>query len=169
MKNIELRNLKISDVKKLYEIILNPNFIHIVLPKSFESYRRYYSKKLSKRKQGLEFHYAIILNNEFVGTGGIKINEERPYICEIAYIVDERYWNKGIATIVVKQLEQICFKKLKLTKLEIWTNPKNVGSNKVAVKLGFEKEGLLKKRVRERDNKLHDVKIYFKIKDGGGN
>lgn len=165
MGNIQLRSFKKTDIKEFYEIIINPNFIHIVLPKSFESFERYFNKKLEKEKDKLEYNYAVIFNNELIGAGAIKINEERPYIGELTCSISEQFWGKGIATEIVKKLEEISFNKLHLTKTEIWMCTKNLASEKIAKKLGYKKEGLLKNKVKERHAELADVFIYSKINE----
>ncbi len=79
-----------------------------------------------------------------VGGCGIKIDQHRTFIGEIGYFLDEEYWGKGIVTKAVKILEKIGFQKLGLKRIEVLMDPRNIGSEKVAIKCGYKKEGTMK-------------------------
>ena len=103
-------------------------------------------------------------NKKVVGAIGVRINCNRKHIGEIGYFVDENYWGKGITTKAVKLIENVCFKKLKLTRIEIIMQPENIASVKVAIKNHYLKEGLLKKVVKGKDGKMKDCFLYAKVK-----
>ena len=164
MVNIKIRPQKVSDAKRFYDILNNDNFIYFGVDlKSVEDERKYLRKNAKKRKDNFEYNYAIILDKKVVGACGIKIDQHSPYIGEIGYFVDENHWGKGIATKSVELLEKIAFNKLKLKRTEILMNPKNTASEKVAIKHGYKKEGLMKKKVLVL-GKYHDALLYAKIK-----
>ena len=81
---------------------------------------------------------------------------------ELGYLVDENQWNKGIATKTVKLLEAYAKKEFKIKKLIAITHPKNIASQKVLKKNGFEKIKLLKK-YKLVNGKLEDRLLYSKI------
>lgn len=164
MLKIELRNLRFSDAKRIYEVISNPNFVYFVNPSSFEAYEKLLAKKIEKKKKGLEYNYAILYDGKVVGSIGIKINCHRPYNGEINYFIDEKFWGRGIATKAVCLAEEIAFQKLKLNRIEILMNPKNIASRKVAIKAGYKKEGVLHKAVKEAEGNFFDVLLYAKTK-----
>lgn len=95
---------------------------------------------------------------------GVKINFHRKYIGEIGYFIDETYWGQGIASQAVKLIENICFGKLKLTRLEILMEHKNKASEQVAIKNNYLKEGLLKKVLTGKDGSLKDAFLYAKTR-----
>ncbi|WP_346879678.1 GNAT family protein [Clostridium sp. UBA3061] len=76
----------------------------------------------------------------------------------------EFFFNRGIATEVVKMLENIAFNNLKLIRLEIRMDPRNKASERVAIKNNFKKEGLLKK-VMKFENNYYDNLLYAKINE----
>lgn len=165
MPQIRLRPQKVSDAQRFYDILNNDNFIYFgVKLKSVKEERDYLRKNAKKRKDNLEHNYTITLNNKVVGACGIKIDLHRPYIGEIGYFVDEKYWGKGIATRSVKLLEYIAFNKLKLKRTEILMNPKNIASVRIAEKNGYRREGLMKNKIFVLD-KYHDALMYAKVKD----
>lgn len=96
-----------------------------------------------------------------MGGCGIKINQHRPFIGEIGYFVDERYWGIGIAPKAVKLLEKKGFGKFKLKRIEILMDIRNSASERVAVKGGYKKEGTMRKAFR-RCGKFFDAHLYAK-------
>ena len=163
---IELRNQRVSDAKRFFEILNNPNFKYFhVCPKDVESEKEFLQQNAKKRKNNLEYNYAILFNGKLIGGCGIKINQHRTFIGEIGYFLDEAFWGKGIATKAVKILEKIGFQKLGLKRIEILMDPKNIASEKVAIKCGYKKEGTMKKSMKD-GNKFSDAHLYAKITGG---
>jgi len=161
---VELRNQRVSDAKRFFEILNNPNFKYFkVRPKDVKSERKFLIKNKEKRKNNFEYNYAILYNKKLIGGCGIKIDQHRKFIGEIGYFLDEAYWGRRITTRAVKILEKIGFKKLNLKRIEILMHPKNVASEKVAIKCGYKKEGKMKKAI-ESGGKLHDTNLYAKVR-----
>ncbi len=165
MPKIKLRPQKISDAKRFYEILNNPNFIYLIniRPESVLAEKKWLKGNAKRRKENTEWNYTIIYGEEAVGAIGVKINYHRKYVGEIGYFVDEKYWGKGIASQAVKLIEGVCFNKLKLKRIEVLMQPENIASEKVAIKNGYQKEGLMKKVVRGKDGKLKDCHLYGKV------
>ena len=163
MSKIQLRLHEIVDAKRFYEILSNPNFTHLnANPKSVEDEENWIKSAYKDLASGLQYNFTILYNEEVIGGAGIKINFNRKYIGEMGYFIDEKYWGKGIATEAVKLLEEKCFNELKLKRIEILMKPENKGSEKVAIKAGYSKEGLLKKALEGKDGEMHDAHIYAK-------
>ncbi|MDD2681070.1 MAG: GNAT family N-acetyltransferase [Patescibacteria group bacterium] len=163
MSKIEIRYQRLSDAKRFFEIINNPNFIYLdIRVKSIEDERLFLSKNKERRKSNFAYNYTITLNKKVVGSIGIKINQHRPYIGEIGYFIDEAYWGQGITTKAVKLVEEIGFKKLNLKRIEVIMDPKNKASEKVAIKNNYKKEGLMKKFII-KENSYQDALLYAKV------
>jgi len=159
---IELRYQQISDAKRFCEILNNPNFEYFpVRPESIRDEANFLRQNKQKRKERIEFNYSIILRNKVVGAIGIKIDQHRTYIGEIGCFVDERYWGKGIATKAVLLLERIAFQELGIKRIEILMVKKNISSQKVAIKAGYKKEGIARRKVN-LFGKYVDCYVYAK-------
>ncbi|MGM5482271.1 MAG: GNAT family N-acetyltransferase [Nanobdellota archaeon] len=162
---ISLRNQRVTDAKRFFQILNNPNFKFLrVCPDTVEEEKNFLRKNQEKRKNGFEYNYSIIFKEKVVGGCGLKINQHRKFIGEIGYFVDEEYWGFGIATEAVKILEQKGFNEFKLKRIEILMNPENSASEKVAINAGYKKEGRLKKTL-EDSGSLMDANLYAKTKD----
>ncbi len=164
MPKIKLRLQKISDAKRFYEILNNPNFVYFeARPESIADERKWLKGNAKRRKDNTGWNYTIIFNEKVVGAIGVKINFHRKFIGEIGYFIDEKYWGKGIASRAVKLVETICFNELKLSRIEVLMQPKNIASEKVAVKNGYVKEGRLRKVLKGRDGEMRDCYLYAKV------
>jgi ribosomal-protein-alanine N-acetyltransferase len=163
MSKITIRYQKVSDAERFFEILSNPHFIYFsAKPKSVEDEKKWLKNNPKRRKNNTEWNFTILYDNLIVGAVGIKINTHRKYIGEIGYFIDENYWQKGIATQAVKLIEKEAFNKLGLTRIEILMQPENKASEKVALKCGYIKEGLLKKALEGTDGKKKNALIYAK-------
>lgn len=164
MSHIKIRPQQIKDAKRFFEILTNPNFIFFgANPKSIEDEKKFLRLNAKKRKKNIEHNFTILLGKKIVGGCGIKINQDRKYIGEIGYFIDEEYWGKGFATQAAKLLEKIGFGKLNLSRIEILMVVKNKGSEKVAIKSGYKKEGRMRKALKDKKGKMWDCYLYAKI------
>ena len=160
---VTLRNQRVSDAKRFFQILSNPNFIYFpAKPKSIEDEEIFLRQNKQKRKNKTEFNYAIIYKKTLVGAIGIRIDQFRPYIGELGYFVDEKYWGKGIASEAVKLAEKIGFGKLGLKRIEIMMIKRNKASENVAAKCGYKKEGIVRKKLL-LSNQYCDGYLYAKV------
>ncbi|XP_057450251.1 uncharacterized protein LOC130741386 [Lotus japonicus] len=93
---------------------------------------------------------AICLDDRAVGFVHLSSYAEhdkcRIKSAELGYVLGSKYWGKGIATYVVKQVVKDVFSELPhLERLEALVDVENVGSLRVLEKAGFQREGVLKK------------------------
>ncbi len=164
MAKIEIRYPQVKDAPVLFNIVSNPNFIYFnPSAKSVADEIDWIKTRPEKRKQNQEYNYAILYNGQVVGGVGLKINQSREYIGEIGYVVDEKYWGKGIASRAVKLIEKERFKNRGLSRLEILMQPENKASERVAIKAGYLKEGLLRKYIKGKDGRMKDSWLYAKV------
>lgn len=162
---INIRLQRVSDAKRFFEILRNPNFRHFgAHPPSIKAEEKWLHGNVKRMKNNTEWNYTITQGRSIVGAIGVKINYHLKHVGEIGYFVDEAFWGQGIATQAIKLIEKICWKKLKLTRLEILMRPTNVSSEKVAIKNNYQREGLLHGLQREEDGTPIDFYLYAKIK-----
>jgi len=82
--------------------------------------------------------YAVEYNNELAG--GVGIHPQSDIFCknaELGYWIGKQYWNKGIASEVVKQIIPIAFDKFEITRLFARPFHTNIASQRVLKKNGF--------------------------------
>jgi ribosomal-protein-alanine N-acetyltransferase len=164
---VTIRPQRLTDARRFFEILNNENFLYFrVRPETIEEQKAFLRRNDQKRKENYEHNYAILLDGRLVGACGIKIDQHRPFIGEIGYFLDEECWGCGITTQAVKLLEQIGFSKLGLERIVIQMHPGNKASERVAVKCGYRKEGLMRKATKHPDGTFTDARLYAKTKTG---
>jgi ribosomal-protein-alanine N-acetyltransferase len=161
--NVEIRPQRVSDAKRYFEILSSPNFHYLpAKPKTLAEERCFLKLNSEKRRNGTEFNFSIIYNGRHVGAIGVRLDTFRPHIGEIGFFVDEQYWGRGITTEALKKLEKFIIEKTDITRIEIRMAKQNKASQRIAVKGGYKKEGILA-RMLFIEGKCFDCYLYAKI------
>jgi len=79
---------------------------------------------------------------------------------EIGYFVNRDDEGKGISSNALKMIIGFCFNELKMSKLFLRTTKSNLGSQRVAEKNGFEKEGFVKRDYKTASGEIVDLLYY---------
>ena len=161
--NVEIRPQRISDAKRYFEILSSTNFHYLpAKPKTLEEERCFLRLNAEKRRNGTELDFSILYNGRHVGAIGVRLDTFRPYIGEIGFFVDEQYWGRGITTEALKKLENFIIEKTDITRIEIRMAKQNKASQRVAVKGGYKKEGILAQMLFIED-KCFDCNLCSKM------
>lgn len=84
-----------------------------------------------------------------------------PYHLGVGYWLAKPFWGKGIMSKVLTWVCQYGFNQLDLVRIEAFVFKENLASCRVLEKVGFQKEGLLKKYVY-KDHEFLDCILYAK-------
>ena len=161
--NIELRKLLLSDAKPFFDILNHPEFHFFPVKAASIKEQRDRLREIKKQsKEGVKHTFAILLNSKVIGGTAITIDQQAPYRCSIGYFIDRKHWGKGIATKVTALLEDFIATNLDIVRIKMITAKGNIGCQKVAIKTGYKREGLMKKYLKIGD-KYHDCHLYAKI------
>lgn len=162
---ISIRYSRLKDASRFFAILSNPNFKYLsVSVKTLKDEEKWLRTCPNKRRKNIEWNYAILGAGRVIGAVGIKINRARPHIGEIGYFLAEEYWGRGITTRAVKLVEREAFTKLGISRLEIVMRPENLGSERVAIKNNYQKEGLLRKFDKDKQGKFRNFWLYAKVR-----
>jgi ribosomal-protein-alanine N-acetyltransferase len=116
-----------------------------------------------KIKRRLRWGIARKEDNKIIGNCGFHDIVKSYFRAEVGYILDKQYWRQGIMTEVLNTVIPFGFENMGLNRIEAQLYPENIASVKLAEKLGFEKEGILKEYEFIR-NKFYDVAVYSLLK-----
>jgi len=164
-KQVEIRPQRVTDAKDFYDILSDPKLHNFpVHPESVEIEKEFLRLNAEKRKKNLEYNFAVIYDKRLIGAVGVMVDQFRKYIGEIGYFLDSKYWGKGIAGEAVKLIEKFAFNRLKLKRLEILIETTNRASERVAIKCGYKKEGVLRGKLLNKGN-YFDGFLYAKVKE----
>jgi RimJ/RimL family protein N-acetyltransferase len=83
-------------------------------------------------------------DGELLGSVGLHAIDAASGRCSAGYWVTEGARRRGVATRALRLVCRLGFAELGLRRIELWIEPGNVGSVKVAESLGFVREGLLR-------------------------
>jgi len=164
MPEVKIRSQEISDAERFFEIMTHTDLEFIEIPvRTLEEEIYFLQMNEAKRKANFEYNYSIVFDGKLVGAGGLRIDQHRPWVGEIGYFIDKDYQKKGIASEAVRQIEKIGFEYLHLQRIVILMDIRNLASERVAQKCGYEKEGIMKK-VHRIGNDYFDCFLYAKTR-----
>lgn len=169
MNKITVRPIEKEDFTAFYNMIENNRQrLLMYFPKTsqsvfdLESAKKFTKLKVNQALAKEQFCFIITLkdNEKMIGTVMLKNIDWSVPKGELAYFIDKTYEGNGFTSQAVKWVTEFSFNDLEMEKLYIKFNPDNIGSKKVAIKNGFEKEGLLKGEFRTGQGKLSDVERF---------
>lgn len=110
----------------------------------------------------LEWH---IFSNERL-CGAIRLNHIEPEHgkASVGYFLGEKFQGSGLATASVRAVLQYAFERLELNRIELRCASDNVASQRVAERLGFSWEGLLR-QAEKIDGAYLDHFIYALLRE----
>ena len=97
------------------------------------------------------------------GIGIVEINETDNRV-EVGYVLNQKFWGRGIMSEALNEVLRYCFIELKVNRVEAIVRLENLASNKVLEKVGMVCEGVLRKSHKQK-GEYHDVKLYSILKD----
>ncbi|AWH84521.1 N-acetyltransferase [Flavobacterium album] len=112
------------------------------------------------RKENYYYYLRNLDTNALIGYVLVKNIDRKIAKCELAYFIDKDFEGKGIITKAVGNLIAFCFEELHMNKITICTSPVNYGSQRIALKHGFTKEGVLRQEFKNGQGVLEDIFYY---------
>lgn len=118
-----------------------------------------------KLKNKIFYPFGIYESEKLIGWISIKNIDWRILKGELGYYIDESSEGKGIISQSVNEVVKFAFDELEMEKIFIRTGPNNLGSQRVAIKNGFIKEGVLRNEFRKESGELIDTIYFGKLKN----
>ncbi|XMB85525.1 GNAT family protein [Mycoplasmatota bacterium WC44] len=161
-----LRDFEITDVEAMYEYLSDDRVAIPAGGKSVDSLDK--AKMTFERVSKRNDIWAIELKSKqkvigAIGAYNLTYNniKERHIGFELSY----NYWNKGYVTEACKSLITYLFEVEQMDRIAMSNYHFNKGSIRVAEKLGFVREGALRKEDRLSTGEIVDRIVYSIIKD----
>ncbi|QES94098.1 GNAT family N-acetyltransferase [Empedobacter brevis] len=147
------RELLDTDVERLFEIYSNADamkYRETAPMKTMEDSYKMLERDKEKKNSGYEFRFAVIekSSQNLIGTIMYQPVHDKAII---GYSIDEKFWNKGYATRMVKIISND-LKSKKFMIIEAWVKKKNLASGKVLEKNNFQ---LISQTVYPNSNLFH--------------
>ena len=141
-----LREMKMSDAEKLYEMECNPNVHKYLWNKPITSIEEVYEYIELVRDQYVknEIGRFVVIekeSNELMGWAGLKYNTEmvnnKVNFYDIGYRLNEKFWSKGYASEASFAWLDYGFNVLKINVMQAAAHADNIGSNIILEKIGL--------------------------------
>lgn len=106
-----------------------------------------------------EQSFAITLNGAVAGAIGMRVSSH-DYRGHIGYWIAAPVRGQGVCTHALRVLVRYGIEELELQRLELITDPDNLASQRVAEKVGFQREGVLRAHLRHPDGRIRDSVMF---------
>jgi ribosomal-protein-serine acetyltransferase len=158
-----------SHAPALFELV-NANRPHLRewLPwvdhmQTVEQFLNFIAQSKKKEAAGTDFAFMILYNGVAAGRIGIYNIDNQNKIGAIGYWLGAAFAGKGITTKACRALIDYCFTVLDINRIEIKCGTGNHKSQAVAERLGFNKEGIIR-RGELLYNNFIDLYLYAMLK-----
>lgn len=169
-ENIELRQLKLTDAKDIFETIDSQStYLGKWLPfvettKDLTDSEMYVNSVINADIERFEYVFTIRYNGQFAGIVGFKDTDKANKKTEIGYWLSEKFQKKGIMTKSVDTLCNFAFKILNINRVQIKCAVGNLPSSNIPKRLNFKLEGVERDGELLSGNIFVDLEIYSKLK-----
>lgn len=152
-KKVLLRPIKRSDISFFLKWFNDPEIIQYLtryLPMTEMAEEKWIEELATKPQSEVVFIIEVIEDgsNKPIGNCGLHRIHPKDHTAEIGIVIGEKdYWGKGYGTEATQLLIEYGFKQLNLHRVSSWVIEFNKRSIKLCEKLGFQKEGVLRKAI----------------------
>ena len=163
-RRLLLRPVRRGDARDIFAFASDPEVARYVLwdpHRSVADTRTYIAYMRSLYRRGLPASWAVVLrgSGRVIGTIGFMWFSEANSSAEVGYSFSRDWWNRGIATEALGAVISSAFASLPLNRLEAQHDVRNPASGRVMEKCGMKKEGILRRRIRNKGEWI-DVAMY---------
>ena len=161
-----LRPFKIEDAKDIFAYASdgeNTRYMMFERHKSVDDALTFINSELKNYEKGNCYDYAFVLKETggVIGSGG-SMAVNIPHSAEIGYIINKKYWCRGLVPEAMSALVDYFTKELKIKRIEGKHFVGNDKSGRVMEKLGMQYEGTMRQKVSAQ-GRYWDVKQYALI------
>jgi len=148
--SIRLRLMTDADVPAVIEAIddpLIPRFTRVPHPYGVAEARHFQRSGAAGASAGTDLATLIVDagdDSSVLGAAGLHNLDPESGRCSAGYWVTGAARGRGVATAAMRLLTRYAFDELAVQRIELWIEPVNVASLRVAERTGFAREGLLR-------------------------
>ncbi|MFB7640222.1 GNAT family N-acetyltransferase [Peribacillus butanolivorans] len=163
-----LRELTVDDAQDILNCFSNPDVLRYYGQKPLTSLDQVKNIVVNfannyNEKRGIKWGIESKEEEGIIGTIGFHDWSSEHKRAEIGYALFPENWGKGLATEAVLEVISYGFKELNLKRIGAIVFVENKASNELLIKLGFEKEGVLKNYMYQNDVPF-DTNVYSLLK-----
>ncbi len=165
-EEVVLRQVQASDMEDLFSMYSNENMFTYrpgMVRKTLAMVEKLIDTMSQEYERKERIYLAVCLSDnpdKVIGIGEIYDIDSRIERATIGYSIDEKYWGKGIATKVVGMMIDFLFREIETNRIEAHVMPENKPSDKVLLKNGMTREGLIRQGAFWNGKGIVDVYQY---------
>lgn len=167
-ERLVLREIKNEDADAIFSCFSNEQVMKYYGSDAFQTIEQ--AKDLIElfaknylEKRTIRWGIEVKDSNELIGTIGYHAWASKHRKAEIGYEIHPTYWRKGYVSEAIQKIIEYGFKEMDLTRIGAIIYLENDGSYKLLEKLGFQREGVLRKNMYQ-NGEPYDTYIYSLIK-----
>ena len=155
-----LRPWRVEDAPAVYHACQDPELLHwlpaIPRPYTHEDARAFVTGEIEPGPH----NFAVTDDGDrVVGAIGLRVNEQQR-TGHIGYWCTREERGRGVTTRALRLLSRYALEEVKLERLELITDPDNRASQRVAEKVGFRREGVLRSHLLHPDGRRRDSVMF---------
>jgi RimJ/RimL family protein N-acetyltransferase len=161
-EGVVLRSWRLDDAPAVAAACRDPEIPRwipwVPSPYSDEDARAYVRDCIDAGEDRRPFAIVEPETGQFLGALDMRVN--RLQTGHVGYWVVAAARGQGVCTNALRTLARWAIDELGLARLELVTDPDNVASQRVAEKVGFQREGVLRSHLLHRDGRRRDSLMY---------
>lgn len=165
-----LKQITLDDIHEIYEIYSDSQAMKYMQRNAITSLNHAKDLIVNWQKQydeGLGFRWGVFLKENpqsLIGTIALHYWDKKSSTIELGADLIRREWRKGLAYEFTIPVVYYAFNELKINRLELRCDPRNLASIRIAEKLSFTFEGSLREYVYIEGKGYLDESVYSLLK-----
>lgn len=169
-ERLKIRLFKIEDTLDLYEYLSDEENTRYVTFSKYDSIDgakkriKFCMKNYTELKEPIHWCIEDKETGKMIGSIDFVKWDIQSKVGEIGYILNKKFWNKGIMTEALKEVIRFGFEKMGLNRIEISCDERNPASARVMEKNGLNYEGTFRQKMFVKGEYIN-LKVYSILKD----
>jgi RimJ/RimL family protein N-acetyltransferase len=166
-EGLVLRPWVLDDVRAVVAALQDPEiprWIHVIPQPYGEDDAREHIERCLSGAEGRQFAITDEETGELLGSIGMRVQPVNRF-GHIGYWVAAHARGRGVAPRALRLLCEWGSRELGLGRIELVTDPENRASQRVAEKVGFQREGVLRAHLLARDGTRRDSVLFSLLPD----
>ena len=165
-KRLTLRPLQIGDEVYMFKNWSSDSettkYLSFPTHTSIDEAKTVVERFVKRAENFTQYVFAICENgsDEAIGSISLGIQSEKSNICEIGYVLNKDFWNRGYMTEALNCILKFAFLDVEANRVEALHSDKNMASGKVMENCHMVREGKLRDSYFSPQSGYHDSYIY---------
>lgn len=130
-----------------------------------ETTLRYWAQNQAEWDAGTAYHFTVFLGDELIGSIGLRLHPAYPYEADFGYWMGTPWAGHGYMSEAAVAVRDFGFDQVGLRRQELGAGSENLGSQRIAEKLGMRREGMMRGSAWNGAGEPYDAWLYGMLRD----